>query len=75
MSPTDSIPATTQRRHSEWLTQKQAADEAKCSERTVRNWIATGRLPAYRPKGSRLIRISRDDLDALMVRVPTTGGE
>jgi excisionase family DNA binding protein len=40
--------------------------------RTLRNWIAEGRLTAYRI-GDKLIRIDRAELDALIRPIPTAG--
>lgn len=48
----------------------EAAQYVGVSERTIRNWIATGILPAYR-YGPRVVRINPGDLDALGER---TGG-
>lgn len=59
------------RRH--WLSQTQAAEELGVTDRTIRNYISRGLLPAHRVRGSRLVRIDRADLDALMLRIPTTG--
>lgn len=39
---------------------------------TVRRRIADGTLPAHRIKGSRLIRVDRADVEALLRPVPTT---
>lgn len=58
-----------------WLSQPEAADYLGVTDRTVRNYIARGTLPARRIKGSRLIRISTADLDALLRPVPTVGGD
>ncbi|MFA6046807.1 MAG: helix-turn-helix domain-containing protein [Phycisphaerales bacterium] len=68
----ETIPATTP-----WLDQSEAAEYLGCSPRTIRNYIASGRLPAYRVKGSKLLRVRRTDVDALLVRIPTAsaGGE
>jgi excisionase family DNA binding protein len=38
--------------------------------KTVRRWIAAGRLTAYR-FGPRLLRIDPDELDALLQPIPT----
>lgn len=42
-----------------------AATELSVSKKFVRDLIASGRLPAYRVAGSRVIRIRRADLDAI----------
>lgn len=47
-----------------------AVDILGVTERTVREWIATGRLPAYR-LGSQQIRLNEDDVYALLRQVPT----
>jgi excisionase family DNA binding protein len=54
------------------LTVKQAAALMGVSHCTVRNLIARGRLPHYRP-APRAIRISPDDLDAYMQSVRVEG--
>lgn len=47
-----------------------AAQRAGVSERTIRRWIAEGRLVGYRI-GPRLLRVDRAELDALFSVVPT----
>jgi excisionase family DNA binding protein len=49
---------------STWLTVKQAADLVQVHDRTIRYWIRTGKLKAYRVGGR--VRISRADLDAMI---------
>ena len=61
----------TKTRH--WLTQAEAADYLGITDRTGRNLIAAGDLPAYR-LGKRMMRINADDLDAMLRRIPTAGG-
>lgn len=56
-----------------WLNQAEAAEYLGVTDRTIRNYIARGLLPANRIQGSRLLRIAQDDLDALLRPVPTTG--
>jgi excisionase family DNA binding protein len=51
---------------SPWLSQKQVADYLGVTDRTIREYITRGDLPASRVRGSRLIRIHRDDVEALM---------
>ena len=46
------------------LSIRQAADYQGVSTDTIRRWIASGDLPAWR-LGPKLIRIDRADLDAL----------
>ncbi|MCV7222958.1 helix-turn-helix domain-containing protein [Mycolicibacterium elephantis] len=47
------------------FTLDEAANELQIHKVTVRRWIANGTLPAYRIKGSRVVRIRRADLEAL----------
>jgi excisionase family DNA binding protein len=51
----------------------EGADYHGVSTRTIRRWIATGRLPAYRV-GDKLLRIDPADLDRISRRVPAAGG-
>ncbi|WP_045380137.1 helix-turn-helix domain-containing protein [Mycobacterium kyorinense] len=48
-----------------------AAEIANVHPRTLRRYIASGRLTAYRV-GPRLLKVSLDDLEALLV--PVGGG-
>jgi excisionase family DNA binding protein len=50
----------------------EAAEYLNTSTKFIRRRIADGSLPAYRLRGSRLIRIRREDLDAL--KQPIGGG-
>jgi len=50
-----------------------AAAYADVSSRTIRRWIATGRLPGYRV-GPRLVKVDLADLDAIVRPIPTAGG-
>jgi excisionase family DNA binding protein len=56
------------------LTIAAAAQSGRCSTRTIRRWIAEGRLPAQR-FGPRMIRVSSADLDTLLRPIPTKSGE
>ena len=49
-----------------------AAERTGLSIRTLRRRIASGELAAYR-SGARVIRVDPDDVDRLMVRMPTVG--
>jgi excisionase family DNA binding protein len=48
---------------------ERAAEHYGVNERTIRRWIASGRLRAYRV-GPKLIRVDLDDLDLLARPVP-----
>ena len=52
---------------SDYLTVAQVAEHLWISPKTVRRWIADGLLPAVRV-GPRLLRISREDVEALVNR-------
>ena len=56
-----------------WLSQQEAAEYLGVTDRSIRNYVARGVLPARRIHGSRLIRVSVADLDALLTRIPTGG--
>ena len=58
-----------------WLTQIAAAEYLGVTDRTIRNLISRGQLKARRIGNSRMIRIDRADLDALLRPIPTTGGD
>jgi excisionase family DNA binding protein len=48
-----------------------AADTLACSTRTLRRWIAEGRLTGYR-MGPRLIRVDVAEVEALLHPIPAT---
>jgi excisionase family DNA binding protein len=52
-------------------TLKVAADYADVHARTLRRWIAAGRVPAYR-LGPRVIKVDLDELDEFMRPVTRT---
>lgn len=60
-------PARASRQH--WDPVPDAATYARVSPRTIRRWIATGKLPARRV-GPRLLQVNRADLDQLIRPVP-----
>ena len=49
-----------------WLSPDEAAAELGLGLSTIRLMIRTGRLPARRLRGSRLLRVSRADLEAVL---------
>lgn len=49
---------------SQYLSLREVAGELKCSVRTVRRYIANGRLGYSQETKGALIRVSRADLDA-----------
>lgn len=57
----------------DYLTVTQCAERFGVTDSSIRRWIAQGRLPAYR-LGSQQLRVRADDLDAILVPVPTSGG-
>lgn len=57
------------------LSVDQAADYLGVHAQTVRNYIRSGKLPAYRLAGERYIRVLRKDLLALLERVRTGESE
>ena len=53
------------------MNQIEAARYLGVTDRTIRNYIAKGYLPAKRIRGSRLIRIEAADVEALLRPIPT----
>ena len=53
---------------------QEAAAHLGVKPRSVRRYIASGRLPAYRV-GPRMIRVNIADLDLLIQPVAPTGGD
>lgn len=49
-----------------------AAVLADCAPRTIRRYIAAGRLTGFR-MGPRMIRVDLDELDGLLTPIPTAG--
>lgn len=58
----------------EWLSPAQVAQALSLSLSTVRAMLRDHRLPARRLRGSRLLRISRVDLEALLEPVDNRDG-
>ena len=56
--------------HREYESLSSAAERTGLSIRTLRRRVACGDLAAYRT-GPRVIRVDPDDVDRLMVRIPT----
>lgn len=57
------------------LSVETAAEYLGVHSQTVRNYIRSGKLPAYRLAGERYIRVLRKDLLALLERVRTDGSD
>jgi excisionase family DNA binding protein len=53
-----------------YITLAEGADLLDVHPRTIRRWIASGRLTGYRA-GSHLIRVDPDELDAILSPIPT----
>jgi len=49
------------------LTMHQAAEILHVSTRAIANWIKDGTLHAYKPDGTKLVRIAESDLLSLLV--------
>lgn len=58
-----------------WLTQLEAAEYLGVTDRTIRNFISRGELTGRRIGASRMIRVDRADLDALLRPIPATDGD
>lgn len=54
-----------------WISLNEAAEYLGVAPKSVRRYIADGRLRAYRLAGKQTIRIKAQDLDALMRPIPT----
>ena len=65
--------ATRTAKPKQWRNQAQSAEYLGVTDRTIRNYIARGLLPARRIRGSRAIRIDQDDLDRLLRPIPVGG--
>ncbi len=57
-----------------WASLEQAAAYLGVSSKTVRRYIADGKIPAYRMGGRMTIRVRFTDLDATLSPIPTAGG-
>ena len=57
-----------------WATVGEAAEYSRLAPRTIYKRVADGILPAYVPRGSRVLRIDLNDLDAMIIaegRIPS----
>lgn len=54
----------------EFCSISEAADYLAVTERSVRRYIAEGKIPGYRV-GEKLVRLRVEDVAALVVRIPT----
>jgi excisionase family DNA binding protein len=57
-----------------WLSQADAAAYVGVTDRTIREYIARGALPARKIRSGRGIRIDIADLDKLLEPIHTAGG-
>lgn len=58
----------------EWLSELEVALILGFTDRTVRNLISRGDLPAYRVGSSRTVRIARRDVELLMQPISAERG-
>lgn len=63
----------TSTRPKRWLTPAEACEYLNVAPRTLRDYIARGDLPAVRIQGSRMVRVSQEDVDALLRPIPSAG--
>jgi excisionase family DNA binding protein len=63
------VPATA-REPEHWLTMSECCELAKLPRSTVRLMISDGRLPGYRPAGSRAVRVRVEDFNRLFRQIP-----
>jgi excisionase family DNA binding protein len=59
-------PRAVPRKEPRWATVGEAAEYTRLAPRTIYKRIADGILPAYVPRGSRVLRIDLNDLDAMI---------
>ena len=48
-----------------WLTVAEAAQYMRCTERTIRRWIADGLISQYKITGIQSVRIKLADLESM----------
>lgn len=58
-----------------WLTQAEAAEYIGVTDRTIRNMIRRGELRGRRIGSSRMIRIDKQELEAVLHLIPAVGGD
>lgn len=63
-----------QKHRREFESLAEAAERTGLSTKTIRRRIASGVLAAYR-SGPRVLRVDPDDVDQMMVRLPTMSAE
>ena len=56
-----------------WITPGEAAEHLGVTDRTIRNYVAAGRLTGYR-LGKRAVRLDLDEVDALLRPIPAASG-
>lgn len=63
-------PSAALRERRAYVSIAQASEHVGVTERTIRRWIADGRLAGYRV-GPRLLRVDHAELEALFSALPT----
>lgn len=61
--------ATTSTSSRRWASIPTAAAHIEVHENTIRNWIAAGKIKAYRDPGGRHYRIDLSELDAAVISI------
>lgn len=58
-----------------WLSQQEAGEYLGVTDRTIRAYIRSGAIKARRMRGSRLVRIDRQEIDKALRPIPSAGGD
>ena len=58
---------TVPRKEPRWATVEETANYSRLATRTIYKRVADGILPAYVPRGSRVLRIDLNDVDAMII--------
>jgi len=59
---------------SKLITLQQAAEHLAVDPKTVRRWIAAGRIPGYYLRASHAVRLKMEDVEALLVPIVVKRG-
>lgn len=54
-----------------YISMQDAAERCDVSVKTVRNWIAWGRIHGYRLPAGKTVRVDPEEIEALIEPIPT----